>query len=364
MTKHRQKPNAGFTIVELLVVIGVIALLLSLLSSGLSAAGRKSRQTRSLSDLKQVGLAWISYANTYDDRCLPGAIDPGTQTAWRVRYKDKSGNQIAQANAVMYPWRLLPFMDYSFPLLVDYLEIDLPDWNDGNPTGHQAIVAQQPAFGYNAIYLGGWWTTQPNGASQMRYGSGGYLTNNNVMVRGGLVCNAISQISHPDAMITFASSFAAAPGLYKEQEEHMVGAPWVVPHRVAKTLIWEASDGAQFQSIQASLDTDTRFSAGATARAFDLSISDMAAQLLGGSSIRTGGNAAISVYEADAVPLRRISNFVQLLHADGNTNVSMINDLMDQRKWINAAYRGNFDSELFEHEDTVTQGTNGTVTGN
>ncbi len=363
MTNHRQKSRAGFTIVELLVVIGVIAVLLSLLSSGLSAAGRKSRQTRFLSDLKQVGLAWVSYANTYDDRCLPGMIDPETQTQWRVRYKDKSGNQIAQQNAVTYPWRLLPFMDFSFPLLFDYLEIDLPEWNDGVATGHQQVAAREPAFGYNAIYLGGWWTMQPNGVGQMRYSSGGYLTNNNVTARGGLICSTLSQILHPDNMIAFSSSFAAAPGLYKEQEEHVVGAAWVVPHRVAKTLIWEASDGGAFQGMQANALSPADEMPSLASQA-DRSLADITAQLLGGGSIRAGGNAAIAVYEADAVPLRRISNFAQLLHADGSTEVSMLNVLMDQRKWINAAYRGNFEPELFEHEEVVNQGTSGTVTGN
>ncbi len=362
MTMLRTKTRAGFTIVELLVVIGVMGVLLALLSTGLSAAGRKSRQTRFLSDLKQVGLAWVSYANTYDDRCLPGMIDEATQTQWRVRYKDKSGNQIAQQNAVTYPWRLLPFMDYSFPLLFDYLEIDLPEWNDGVATGHQQVAAREPAFGYNAIYLGGWWTMQPSGVGQMRYSSGGYLTNNNVTVRGGLTCTTVGQILHPDNMITFSSSFAAAPGMYKEQEEHVVGAAWVVPHRVAKTLIWEASDGSAFQSIQAGMLTPDALPS--LADGIDHSIADTTAQLLGGSSIRVGGNAAITVYEADAVPLRRISNFAQLLHADGNTDVSMLNALMDQRKWINAAYRGNFEPELFEHEEMVNQGTNGSSTGN
>ncbi len=361
MTKRRSNNPTGFTIVELLVVIGVIALLLGLLSTGLTAAGRKSRQTRFLSDLKQVGLAWISYANTYEDRCLPGMLDPGTQSLWRVRYKDKSGNQISQANAAMYPWRLLPFMDYSFPLLYDYLEIDLPEFNDGNATGLQQIVATQPAFGYNAVYLGGWWTTQPSGASQMLYGMGGYLTNNNVTVRGGLVMTSLSQISHPDTMIAFSSSFAAAPGLYKEQEEHSVGSAWVVPHRMAKTLIWDATDGTSFESIQASISTGDALG---IVSSFDRTIADATAQILGGSSMRAGGSAAIAVYEQQAVPFRRLSNTVQLLHADGNTNVSMLNELMNQRKWINAAYRGNFEPEMFEHEEVVNAGTSGTVIGN
>lgn len=58
----------GFTLVELLVVIGVIALLMGLLLPALNRAREHSRRTACLSNLRQIGAAMILYANDWSGR--------------------------------------------------------------------------------------------------------------------------------------------------------------------------------------------------------------------------------------------------------------------------------------------------------
>jgi prepilin-type N-terminal cleavage/methylation domain-containing protein/prepilin-type processing-associated H-X9-DG protein len=67
----------GFTLVELLVVIGIIAVLIGLLLPALNKAREQSKRTTCLANLRTLGQAMILYANDSRDR-LPNANPPAT----------------------------------------------------------------------------------------------------------------------------------------------------------------------------------------------------------------------------------------------------------------------------------------------
>jgi len=58
----------GFTLIELLVVIAIIAILAAILFPVFARAREKARQTTCLSNLKQIGLGALMYAQDYDER--------------------------------------------------------------------------------------------------------------------------------------------------------------------------------------------------------------------------------------------------------------------------------------------------------
>ena len=64
----------GFTLIELLVVIAIIAILAAILFPVFARAREKARQTSCLSNVKQLGLGFMMYAQDYDERLPAGCV--------------------------------------------------------------------------------------------------------------------------------------------------------------------------------------------------------------------------------------------------------------------------------------------------
>lgn len=71
-----QRKKSGFTLVELLVVISIIALLLSILVPSLSKARESAKRTVCKSRLSNHGKAFHMYANDWNGYLPPYVIDP------------------------------------------------------------------------------------------------------------------------------------------------------------------------------------------------------------------------------------------------------------------------------------------------
>ena len=67
----RKRITAGFTLVELLVVIGIIAVLIAILLPALRAAREAAQSAQCLSNLRQIGVAFHTYAATNNGHVFP-----------------------------------------------------------------------------------------------------------------------------------------------------------------------------------------------------------------------------------------------------------------------------------------------------
>ena len=71
----------GFTLIELLVVIAIIAILAAILFPVFAKAREKARQTSCLSNIKEIGLAILMYAQDYDET-FPWCVVGGGSYPW------------------------------------------------------------------------------------------------------------------------------------------------------------------------------------------------------------------------------------------------------------------------------------------
>ncbi|MDB5325405.1 MAG: type secretion system protein [Phycisphaerales bacterium] len=127
----------AFTLVELLVVIGIIALLISILLPALNSARQQARTVMCLSNLRTLGLAFAMYTNenrqTYPQPAADGNIPLGSSTT-------SVAAGILQANLAWYN-SLDTYLNRNLPKYEDQLALGV------QKTRNYTQVKQDPIYG-------------------------------------------------------------------------------------------------------------------------------------------------------------------------------------------------------------------------
>ena len=101
---HRPR-RRGFTLIELLVVIAIIAILIALLLPAVQQAREAARRTQCKNNLKQLGLAFHNYHDTFN--CFP------VNYAWRTAPGAGGGGPAIANTGKSWLQMILPFIEQA-----------------------------------------------------------------------------------------------------------------------------------------------------------------------------------------------------------------------------------------------------------
>lgn len=145
----------GFTLVELLVVIAVIALLVGVLLPALSSARSAGMGSKSLSNMRQMATAWTVYA--YDSRDIMVPSQPARRPNFEenlydvgngLHYRPKWFALIGAKSPEMFAYAVPSQRredEHSYPVTNEiWLCPVVPDW----------VSSRNTAYGYNYQFLG------------------------------------------------------------------------------------------------------------------------------------------------------------------------------------------------------------------
>jgi prepilin-type N-terminal cleavage/methylation domain-containing protein/prepilin-type processing-associated H-X9-DG protein len=97
--------GAGFTLIELLVVVAIIALLMAILIPALQTAREQGKRAVCLSNLKQLTLAWIIYADENEGKiCTAWVGRPDSWVSVAGRNASEAEQIEAMETGVLFPY--------------------------------------------------------------------------------------------------------------------------------------------------------------------------------------------------------------------------------------------------------------------
>ena len=229
--QSRRDNRSAFTLIELLVVIAIIALLIAILLPGLGQARKVGRMTVEQASLHDTLSGYMTYANDYKDKVIPGYIhwawahvpgmfgDINVTRNTDMRGRDEEKRVIEGYASKVWPWRFHPYIKEDMRGLVidrktyENFESRPRTTNEfTDPTGKLAVdptsssrlaaYAWHSAWGINSVWIGG---HHMHGAFTTSSGAPGTPPTGSAMA-GEFFITRLDQVKFASRLLVMASS--------------------------------------------------------------------------------------------------------------------------------------------------------------
>lgn len=178
--------NSAFTLVELLVVVGIICILAALVFPLWKNLESKMQVAAEISGARNAIRGWQSYASENNGMLLRGYLS--FADSMKAEVKNIKGQALSFPVSARYVFRLAPYLSGQLKgsLLV----------NDQKKLTDDYSISMAPSFGLNLTFVGG------------DYGSGSDLipSDASFATYGKFVVQRLHEIHSPSKLIVFASS--------------------------------------------------------------------------------------------------------------------------------------------------------------
>lgn len=154
---RRSRGARAFTLVELLVVIGIIAVLIGILLPSLSGARKAAQQAKSLSNLRQLMLAYTSYHQDHKGAVLWG-YPPPVVNGKALTVDSSTGQTFGAPVSQRWAWRLVPYVADVWQILYTHQEAPpLPAAGDSDSEAFMKAyhLSMTATYGINSAFVGG-----------------------------------------------------------------------------------------------------------------------------------------------------------------------------------------------------------------
>jgi len=218
----------AFTIIELMVVIGIIAILVAIALPAMSRARMTARRSSEMQSARQLMVAWSAYAGANRDQVIPGY--KSGLNAW-TRDKRLVSEVTVPVAMARYPWRLAPYLDWNLRgLYVGEVEELLDRIEYTAESNYVYVASVSPALGINATWVGG---------DENELGFDALQT----QIYGRFYVSRTSEVVHPSRLMVFCSARGVDPQSYAGTVEgyFRVRSPCLISEEHRWSPEWSAS---------------------------------------------------------------------------------------------------------------------------